>query len=95
MKKLAILMSILLSFVIMSESLLAAGEVVIVTSFPKDLFEVCKRAFEAKYPDITVGGTDGNSLSGWTDRRSRAAQRRSCFGRLRTGYRRQLPDLEP
>ena len=54
MKKLLILMSILLSFAIMTEISLADEEVVIVTSFPKDLFEGYKKAFEAKYPDITV-----------------------------------------
>ena len=32
----------------------SAKEVVIVTSFPKELFETYKKAFEAKNPDITV-----------------------------------------
>ena len=31
-----------------------AGEVVIVTSFPKELFETYKKAFEAKHPDTKV-----------------------------------------
>jgi len=31
-----------------------AGEVVVVTSFPKELFETYKRAFEAKHPDTKV-----------------------------------------
>jgi len=54
MKKLSICISILLSLVVIIESSLAAGEVVIVTSFPKDLFEAYKKAFEGKYPNITV-----------------------------------------
>ena len=29
-------------------------EVVVVTSFPKELFEAYKKAFEAKYPGVTV-----------------------------------------
>ena len=32
----------------------ATKEVVIVTSFPKELFETYKKAFEAKYPGVTV-----------------------------------------
>ena len=32
----------------------SAGEVVVVTSFPKELFETYKREFEAKHPDVTV-----------------------------------------
>ena len=35
-------------------SSVAAKEVVIVTSFPKELFETYKKTFEGKYPDITV-----------------------------------------
>lgn len=54
MKKLLVLMSLLLSFTIAAEVSMAANEVVIVTSFPKDLFEVYKSAFETKYPDVTV-----------------------------------------
>ena len=54
MKKLSVLLGILLSLIIITGNSLGAGEVVIVTSFPKDLFEICKRAFESKYPDITV-----------------------------------------
>ena len=51
---LTILLGTLLSFFILPENVLAANEVIIVTSFPKDLFEPYKKAFEAKYPDITV-----------------------------------------
>ena len=36
------------------QSVYANDEVIIVTSFPKDLFEAYKEAFEAKYPGITV-----------------------------------------
>ena len=32
----------------------AARDVVIVTSFPKELFETYKKTFEAKYPGTTV-----------------------------------------
>ena len=32
----------------------SAGEVVVITSFPKELFETYKRAFEARHPDVTV-----------------------------------------
>ena len=51
---LTILLSILLGLFIFAGNALAANEVVIVTSFPKDLFETYKKAFEAKYPEITV-----------------------------------------
>jgi ABC-type Fe3+ transport system substrate-binding protein len=37
-----------------SMGLAATKEVVIVTSFPKELFETYKKAFEAKYPGMTV-----------------------------------------
>lgn len=32
----------------------ATKEVIVVTSFPKELFETYKKAFEAKYPGVTV-----------------------------------------
>ena len=32
----------------------ATKEVVVVTSFPKELFETYKKAFEMKYPGVTV-----------------------------------------
>ena len=51
---LTILLVILLGSFILLENALAANEVVIVTSFPKDLFEGYKKAFENKHPDITV-----------------------------------------
>ena len=54
MKKLCVLVGILLSLVILTENSFGAAEVVIVTSFPKDLFEAYKKAFEEKHPDITV-----------------------------------------
>lgn len=38
----------------LTASLAAAKELVIVTSFPKELFENYKKAFEAKHPDIKV-----------------------------------------
>ena len=37
-----------------SSTSLAAKELVIVTSFPKELFETYKKAFEAKYPGVRV-----------------------------------------
>ena len=42
------------AFFIISTTALYAKEVVIVTSFPKELFETYKKAFEAKNPGITV-----------------------------------------
>ncbi|MBM3242233.1 extracellular solute-binding protein [Candidatus Poribacteria bacterium] len=56
MKKyvLTILLSTLIGLLILAENTFAASEVVIVTSFPKELFEGYKKAFEAKYPEITV-----------------------------------------
>jgi len=54
MKKLIFLPIILLNLAIITQSSLFAGEVVVVTSFPKELFETYKKAFEAKYPGISV-----------------------------------------
>ena len=54
MKKIFVLSGIMLSFLIMAGNVLAAGEVVIVTSFPKELFETYKREFEARNPGVTV-----------------------------------------
>ena len=57
MKKsvLTFLLVTLLALFIMTENTLAAtSEVVIITSFPKELFETYKKAFETKYPEITV-----------------------------------------
>ena len=57
MKKsvLTFLFGTLLALFIMTENTLAANsEVVIITSFPKELFETYKKAFETKYPEITV-----------------------------------------
>jgi phosphoglycerate transport regulatory protein PgtC len=54
MKKFSALIVILLIFAVIAQSSLSAGEVVIVTSFPKELFEAYKKAFETKYPDIVV-----------------------------------------
>lgn len=51
---LTVLVISLLMLSIVTTSSLVAEEVVIVTSFPKDLFETYKNAFEEKYPDITV-----------------------------------------
>ncbi len=53
MKRIFVL-TILSGFFILAANALAANEVVIVTSFPKELFSTYKQAFEAKYPDITV-----------------------------------------
>lgn len=56
MKKtvLTILLSTLLGLFILAGNALANSELVIVTSFPKDLFETYKKAFEVKHPDITI-----------------------------------------
>ena len=52
MKKILVLF---ISFVLFASNVLAnSGNVVIVTSFPKDLSGQFKAAFEAKYPNITV-----------------------------------------
>ena len=52
MKKILVLF---ISFVLFATNVLAnSGNVVIVTSFPKDLSGQFKAAFEAKYPNITV-----------------------------------------
>jgi len=52
MKRVALALSLLVFFTL--PSLIGAKEVVIVTSFPKELFETYKKAFEAKNPGITV-----------------------------------------
>jgi ABC-type Fe3+ transport system substrate-binding protein len=49
-----ILLSLLIGLFILAENTLAASEIVIVTSFPKELFEGYKKAFETRYPEITV-----------------------------------------
>lgn len=46
--------SALLCALLLSATSLAAKELVIVTSFPKELFETYKKAFEAKYPGVKV-----------------------------------------
>src|SRR5215467_965710 len=43
-----------LLFLLLAASVLFARDVVIVTSFPKELFETYKKTFEAKNPGITV-----------------------------------------
>ncbi len=52
MKRVALALSLLVFFTL--PSLIGAKEVVIVTSFPKELFETYKKAFEAKNPGTTV-----------------------------------------
>jgi len=54
MKRVPVLTILLVALLILTENVSTANEVVIVTSFPKDLFETYKQAFEAKYPGITV-----------------------------------------
>jgi phosphoglycerate transport regulatory protein PgtC len=54
MKKFSVMVIILLSLAVMTKTALAANEVIVVTSFPKELFEAYKKAFETKYPGITV-----------------------------------------
>ena len=53
MKRGALIFSFLAFFILPTASLFAK-EVVIVTSFPKELFETYKKTFEAKNPGITV-----------------------------------------
>jgi len=48
------LLGIVLTILIITGDALVADEVVIVTSFPKELFEAYKKAFETRYPEITV-----------------------------------------
>ncbi|HEV8342964.1 MAG TPA: ABC transporter substrate-binding protein, partial [Candidatus Binatia bacterium] len=52
MKRWSLLLSALT--LCLTTSSLQAKELVIVTSFPKELFENYKKAFEAKYPGINV-----------------------------------------
>jgi len=52
--KRGVLSLVLSSLFIFSTTSVSAKEVVIVTSFPKELFETYKKAFEAKNPGITV-----------------------------------------
>jgi len=47
-------MGIVLTILIITGDALVADEVVVVTSFPKELFEAYKKAFETRYPGITV-----------------------------------------
>ena len=47
----------LLAFLFAFTAGAAAKDVVIVTSFPKELFETYKKAFELKNPGITVPNT--------------------------------------
>ena len=54
MRKILALSGLVLGFLILAGNVLAAGEVVIVTSFPKELFETYKREFEARNPYITI-----------------------------------------
>jgi ABC-type Fe3+ transport system substrate-binding protein len=54
MKKVFALLCIILFILVMVGNVMAADEVVIVTSFPKELFETYKKAFESKYRGITV-----------------------------------------
>lgn len=52
----------------------ATKEVVIVTSFPKELFETYKKAFEAKYPGVTVVVKQKQTTEGVTYIRETAAK---------------------
>src|ERR1700757_788839 len=52
MRRYSFFASLILSLLV--TSMLFAREVVIVTSFPKELFETYKKTFEAKNPGITV-----------------------------------------
>ncbi len=54
MKRTFALLGIVLTILIITGDALAADEVVVVTSFPKELFEAYKKAFETRYPGITV-----------------------------------------
>lgn len=56
MKKYILVVAVSLCLLVLSSSVGEAltKEVVIVTSFPKELFEAYKKAFEAKYPGVTV-----------------------------------------
>lgn len=54
MKRVFALLGIVLGILIITGDALAADEVVVVTSFPKELFEAYKKAFETRYPGITV-----------------------------------------
>lgn len=54
MKRAFALLGIVLGILIITGDALAADEVVIVTSFPKELFEAYERAFETRYSGITV-----------------------------------------
>ena len=49
-----VVLGALFLFLFLSVIVSPASQLVIITSFPKDLFEIYKRAFEAKYPQIDV-----------------------------------------
>ena len=49
-----VVLGALFLFLFLSVMVSPASQLVIITSFPKDLFEIYKRAFEAKYPQIDV-----------------------------------------
>lgn len=54
MKRRVFFLSLLALFVVPTSTFAIESELWIVTSFPKDLFEPYKKAFEAKYPGTTV-----------------------------------------
>ncbi len=50
----AMLLGMILSILVTAQDAQAAGEIVIVTSLPKDLFETYTKAFESRYPGTKV-----------------------------------------